>query len=173
MVNNRGRLEVDPGPEAGDHSLIVESLLERDLKSLIQSLDVSYLLHATEDANTVGSAVTDLLGIEIHPEVEELKGHFGNVIIKVSFRLHGTDATKSFENVSSKLPRSLKNDIVDQIDQLLDEHASLFLRLDKQKLVRGELALGTQDAIRLKVKPRGFLVGRQVEGFFASLLEGR
>jgi RNA binding exosome subunit len=143
------------------------------LKGAIQSLDVSYLIHSTEDADVVSSAVTKLFGIEGSPEVEEMMGHFGNIISRVSYHLHGSDAVRSFEDFASKLPDPMRKELAQGIGQYLDEHSSLFVRLDKQKLVRGEVALGTHDSVRLKVKPRTFMIGGQADGFFVDLLEGR
>ncbi len=142
------------------------------MKSLIQSLDVSFLLHATEDLEKVSLAVGAIIGVDAPAEVEEMTGHFGNRIRRVSFRLHGEDATASFFRLARRLPEPLKAELTRDMDRFLDEHSALFLRLDKQSLVEGELRLGSGDAVRLKVKPRAFMMTGSAGGFFARLLEG-
>ena len=140
------------------------------MKSVIQSLDVSYILHATEDPGRVSAAVRALVGEEATLELEEMEGHFGNSIGKASLHLHGDDATRAFSRVMSRMPPALKRSVAGDIDDLLDEHSSLYLRFDKQRLVKGEVAAGYEDAIRLKIKPRGFLMHGHARDFFLSHL---
>ena len=142
------------------------------MKSTIQSLDVSYLVHETEDLEKVNSAVAKFIGSEVSPEIEVMAGHFGNSITKGSVHLHGAEATQSFQGIVQRLPPALKTDLVAKIGIYVDEHSSLFLRFDKQRLVQGELAAGSKDAIRVKVKPRAFLMKGRANEFFANLLTG-
>ena len=143
------------------------------MKGAIQSLDVSYLLHATEDANKVAAAVRGLVGGEAPFEFEEMEGHFGNSIRKASLRLHGEDATKAFTRLTARMPGELKKSVARDIDRLIDEHSSLYLRFDKQRLVQGEIAAGYDEAIRLKIKPRTFLVHGHARDFFLDQLRAR
>jgi RNA binding exosome subunit len=142
------------------------------LKSTIQSLDVSYLLHATEDIQKVNSAVTKLVGAAAPPEIEEMTGHFGNSIRRVSFHLHGIEAMKSFQGFMERLPQGLRAELAMNVGKNLDEHSSLFLRFDKQRLVQGDVVMGANDAIRIKVKPRAYLMKGGANEFFATLLTG-
>ncbi len=140
------------------------------MKGAIQSFDVSYLLHATEDPETVSLAVREIFASDASFETEEMEGHFGNAIKKVDLHLHGDEASKAFQELTSKLPSTLRGELVRDLDKYVDEHSSLFLRLDKQKLVRGELSLGSSDVIRLKVKPRAFVMKGHGREFFTNLL---
>ncbi len=55
---------------------------------------------------------------------------------------------------------------------MLDEHNALYIRLSKQVLVmRGSAVLASSDPIRVKVKPRSYMVKRDPEGFYARLFE--
>ena len=143
------------------------------VKSAIQSLDLSYLLHATEDADRVADAVRGLVGVENPFEFEEMEGHYGNNIRRVSLHLHGEDATRALARLTQKMPQALKDATAREIDKLIDEHSSLYLRFDKQRLIRGELAAGYDDAIRLKIKPRAYLMHGHAKDFFLGQLEGR
>jgi len=141
------------------------------VKSAIQSLDVSYLLHATEDADKVAAPVSGLVGSEATFEFEDMEGHFGNSIRKVAVHLHGDQATRAFAALIGSMPGELRRELAKEIDKFVDEHSSLFLRFDKQKLVEGEIAAGYEDAIRLKVKPRVFLMHGHAREFFLEQLK--
>ena len=141
------------------------------MKSTIQSLDVSLLLHATEDSERVIAAVRGLIGVDGPLETEEMEGHFGNRIQKVSVHLHGDQATKAFALLTAKMPVELRKELAKDIDKVVDEHSSLFLRFDKQKLVKGEIAAGYDDAVRLKVKPRAFVIHGHAREFFLEQLK--
>jgi RNA binding exosome subunit len=143
------------------------------VKGVIQSLDVSYILHATEDPEKVASAVRGLVGSEATFESEDMKGHFGNSIRRVSVHLHGEDATRAFARLTARMPLALKESVAKDIDRLVDEHSSLYLRFDKQRLVHGEIAGGYDEAIRLKVKPRAYLMHGHARDFFLGELKAK
>ena len=142
------------------------------MKGPIQSVEVTYLVHATEDPDKLGRAVSTLLGSAAEPEAEKLEGHFGNVITRARLHLTGDEASGAFRSILETLPADLKKEIVSDLPSFLDEHGAFFLRLDKQKLVAGSAALGTGDAVRLKVKPRLFLVKGSAPKFYEQLIEG-
>jgi RNA binding exosome subunit len=140
------------------------------LKSEIQSLEVSYLLHATEDPQKVKSAVVDLVSAEVDPEAREAEGHFGNKIVRVRFHLIGEDATKAFVRILDRLSSQTKEELGEKLGAHIDEHSALFLRFDKQRLVAGSLALSSADPVRVKVKPRIFLIQEDALSFYSRLL---
>jgi len=142
------------------------------LKGPIQSVEVTYLVHATEDQKKVGEALDRVLAIKTQPVVEQLEGHFGNEILSVKLHLTGEEAARAFQGVVASLPKNLKADLIANIGSFLDEHSALFLRLDKQRLISGTLALRSGDSVRLKVKPRLFLLKGGAAEFFASLIGG-
>lgn len=139
-------------------------------KSPIQSLEVSYLVHATEDAERIGSAVTSILGSVGEPEVDEMEGHFGNRIVRVSHHLTGEDAVRTFNTMVSRMEPSLKRRLRDELGHHLDEHCALFLRLDKQRMMAGKLELTDADPVRLRVKPRLYTARAGAPSLFVRLL---
>jgi len=142
------------------------------LKGPIQSVEVTYLIHATEDPRKVEAAVVEVLGVESKPETEGLEGHFGNLITKVRVHLTGEAAATAFRALVARMPQSLRRGISEDIDSLIDEHSALFLRFDKQLQIRGTLSLASGDAVRVKVKPRGFMVKGGAVQFFSQLIGG-
>lgn len=113
-----------------------------------------------------------MLGNTVKPVVERLEGHFGNEILSARIRLTGEEAAKAVHTAFASLSKDLKAELVANIDEYLDEHSALFLRLDKQRLVSGILALGSRDSVRFKVKPRLFLVRGGAAEFYAKLIGG-
>jgi RNA binding exosome subunit len=124
------------------------------LKPPITSVEVTYLIHATEDERKVEEAVKSLLGMTPSFERDVLEGHFGNQIIKARAHMTGEAAASAFRHVIASLPLDVRRGAVMDLRAHIDEHSALYLRLDKQSLISGSPELGTKDAVRVKVKPR-------------------
>jgi RNA binding exosome subunit len=138
----------------------------------VQSLEVSYFLQATEDEEKVRRAVTALIGGDVPTERQEAEGHHGNMIVWVRHHLTGGEAEDAFREIMAHLDEEEKGIILRDLDATLDEHNALYIRLSKQALVlRGAALLTSSDPIRLKVKPRAYLVKGDPAAFYAKLLE--
>lgn len=142
------------------------------MKGPIQSVEVTYLIHATEDSEKISTAVSRLTGVLSEPVLEHLEGHFGNEITKARIQLTGDVATRAFERIVVMMSDGMRKSISADIGSFLDEHSAMFLRLDKQLLVSGSLALGSGDSVRVKVKPRLFLAKGGAPRFYADLMGG-
>jgi RNA binding exosome subunit len=140
------------------------------LKGPIQSLEVTYLVHATEDASRIWSAVAGLLVVPTEVGYERLEGHFGNEILRAKLRLTGNEASDALKRLVEALPARMKKELSSHVEAYLDEHGTLFLRLDKQALVSGVLALGSADPVRFRVKPRLFLMKASAPQFYRRLM---
>ena len=143
------------------------------VKGVIQSLEVTYFVHATEDREKIERAVARLLGQEPNPETEALEGHFGNQIVSIRVHLTGEDAESGFRHLVDSLPAAVLEQLLTELESHLDEHSALFVWLDKQSLVSGSVSLGTSDPVRVKVKPRIFMVKGGAADFYAGLLGRR
>jgi RNA binding exosome subunit len=143
------------------------------MKSLIQSMEVTYLVHATEDPAKIAMAVARALGIEATPEIETLEGHFGNRILRAKVHLTGDEAEGGFSRLVEAMPRGVVDEVLSEVGAHLDEHSAFYLRLDKQSLVSGSISLGSSDPVRVKVKPRRFLIKGGAPEFYSRLLRGR
>jgi RNA binding exosome subunit len=140
------------------------------LESRIQSVEVSYLVHSTEDQQKLSRRVEEMLKMDVQGKADELEGHYGNKIVRVSYRITGGSASSFFANLASSLPEEVKKELSKDLERMVDEHSALYLRLDKQSLVSGRLALGGVESVRLRVKPRLFLLrGGAVEFYRESL----
>jgi RNA binding exosome subunit len=142
------------------------------LKSPIQSVNVTYLVHATEDFDKIQKEVDEVLGAPAKPTIERMVGHFGNEITRAEILLTGETAWAACRTLFSKIGAVQKKEIGDFLSQFLDEHSAMFLRFDKQALMTGVLQLGSIDSLRVKIKPRKFLLKGDAVSFYTGLLNG-
>ena len=143
------------------------------MKSPIQSVEVSYLVHATEDPEKVGRAVAALLRTSRGEATERLQGHYGNEIFRVRIHLTGDEAARACDSLFVRMQPVAKAEVLGGLDSFIDQHSALFLRLDKQALVSGEVAPGSADPVRIKIKPRGFMVRGGAAAFYQDLIGRR
>jgi RNA binding exosome subunit len=140
--------------------------------SELQSLEVSYFIQATEDEEKVRRAVEALVGEGLPEDRQEAEGHHGNTIVWIRHHLTGDAAMTGLRGIVSRMGKDEKTSILEGLSSGLDEHNALFLRLSKQVLVmKGDAVLASSDPIRVKVKPRSFLVKGDPTGFYERLLE--
>jgi len=140
------------------------------MKGPIQAVEVTYLVHETEDPRRIEKAISKLMGQVASPETERLEGHFGNQIERSSLHLTGPGAESAFRQIVAAMPKEMVDDITSNIGSHLDEHSALFIRLDKQRLVSGTLALGSGDPVRVKIKPRAFMMKDGAARFYLNAL---
>ena len=121
-------------------------------------IDIRFFVHATENLDKVVEAVRRLLPSDYRDDVlfkkDSLRGHYGNPITLFETRIKGKEIIKAFvENLSSRLDNLDKETLRREID-LHVEKGSLYVRLDKQAALQGELKLCTADPIRVRLRFR-------------------
>lgn len=142
------------------------------MSSEVQSLEVSYFVQLTEDEEKVRKAVASLLGGEFPEERVEAEGHFGNKIVWVRRHIVGDVAGAALKEIVSRIAKDERKAIMGDLEAMLDEHNALYIRLSKQVLVMtGDAVLASSDPIRVKVKPRSYMVRGDPAGMYARLLE--
>ncbi len=120
----------------------------------IDRVTVSAVVHSTEDMEKVGEAIAELFPFEFEIEVSRAKGHYGNELKFLEVEVKDRKKIREFLNhVFSKLKEGgeleqLKKSLEDRIDA----GNVLHIRLDKQKAYLGELVLGSEDPIAVKIK---------------------
>ena len=125
------------------------------------SVTVSFFVHSTEDEPRLLKSVQERLGIqEEEISKEKMEGFFGNEII--SFRAHiiGKRAQPVSNLIFNSLSKPARSLLLSEIDKSLDEHDSLYLRLDRQSLGDPEISLSDEEPIRVKLKPKSRFGGR-------------
>jgi RNA binding exosome subunit len=144
------------------------------MKGPVQSLELSCLVHATEDEGRVRSSLKAALGTEEEGEAQELTGHFGNRIVQITYHLTGEEAAHALASVLSKLSKGARAEALANLESMVDQHSALYVRLDKQSVMRGSFELGNKEPVRVRVKPRLYsLKGGAIEFYRAALAGGR
>jgi RNA binding exosome subunit len=140
-------------------------------KREIQSVEVSCFVHATEDEDKVKEAIKGFLGIFDDPLEELLEGHFGNRIIRTTWHLTGDEAWKAFSSITTSIGTEGRAQIVKELSASVDSHGALYLRLSKQSIIRKSALISSSDPVRIRVKPRGFMMKGDPKQFYSRLLE--
>ncbi|MDG6925239.1 MAG: hypothetical protein JRN09_01670 [Nitrososphaerota archaeon] len=139
----------------------------------IQSVEASCFVHATEDEEKVMRLVGRLLGAEDGPAEEVLEGHFGNVIVHLTWHLTGEAAGSAFRRLLEAIGQEGREAVLVDLSAHTDDHGALYLRLNKQALLRGAAVFTSSDPIRVRVKPRSFLMKGNPDQFYRRFLEAR
>ncbi len=134
-------------------------------------MEISCFIHATEDEGKISGALANELKIPSEAQTERLDGHFGNEVIHLSYHLTGEEAWIAFRVIADRLDSENLHVLLQGLDSAIDEHSALFLRFSKQDLVMGKFALSAGDPVRVRVKPRQFMIRGDVTRFYAELLE--
>jgi|SRR5579875_3922538 RNA binding exosome subunit len=131
------------------------------------SADISFLVHATEDKDRVSQAVSESLGVAAERfSFSESEGHFGNKILLAFATIEANSATTLVSRIVSSLTTSDKDTLARKLDQYTDEKGNLYIRLDKQKVMRRKISLSESDSIRVRFRPiRRYRPGSNVQTY--------
>jgi len=141
------------------------------LKAAVQSVEVSCFVHATEDRAIIADSLSRTVTGDVQPEEEEMEGHFGNPILHVRYSLKGEEGVVAMGKIAYLLSKETKDKIMRELALLIDEHNALYLRFSKQSLVAGKFEIGSEDSIRVRVKPRGYVPRGEIMDLYKILLD--
>ncbi len=112
---------------------------------------IDVIIHATEDISKIYQSFEKLLDLkEENFTIHETAGHFDNPIILLNAKI----VKKEAQNFMKKLLELLS---IEQINELIEEieertvDSRFHMRLDKQELVKGNLAFREKDTIKIKI----------------------
>ena len=123
----------------------------------IQTVEISTIAHATDDLDKVQTALTRLIpdalkGRQLFTR-RYLQGHYGNPIVTFEARLTKPSEIGSFTTFFlNQLPHKDKLAIQRNLGSYSDADGNLYIRLDKQQTFRGNVQLGEEDPIRVRMK---------------------
>ena len=122
----------------------------------VQHLEITALVHATEDTERVEKAVSNLFpeDVEVSPyEAIKLEGVFGDSLTMLKWVLKNRrPATETFNNMLRGLNSLDLDQVLETLSDRIDENKNMYMRLDKQKAAIGVTKLGNRDSIRVKAR---------------------
>ena len=112
---------------------------------------INLILHATENEKKVFEELENNFQIEQSEfEVEEVSGHFNNPILLISSKLKRKTAENFVSLFFSKMKKEEFEDVFNYVEDYVT-YSGLSLRISKQKLMSGILALSREDTIKVNI----------------------
>ncbi len=135
---------------------------------LASKVEIELIIHATESIDKIIDALYRIIDLKDAPVViEVLQGHYGNPIYRVMIVLKEELADEFARRLCQSLVNKdyLKSTIGLRFDS---KNSILFLRLDKQELVKGKIAIyDGDDVIRVKMR---IPLDKGLDGFIRECL---
>jgi RNA binding exosome subunit len=112
---------------------------------------IEIILHATEDERKIFDSFLDIFGIE-EPEFTkgQLVGHYENPITFLRAKITKNKASSFIKKLVSNLPQDQLSEVIDDMENRVQD-SMLHIRLGKQELVKRNLVLQENDAIKVKI----------------------
>lgn len=126
------------------------------MRCLTKFIEVETFIHATENREMVVGATLGMFR-EYNYEVDErtVLGHHGNPITVVTVKVYGCDSEQAVKQLISRLDK-LDRDVIRASLVDRSERNRIYLRLDKQELVKGRIVLGhSDDVIKVTISVDG------------------
>ena len=112
---------------------------------------INLILHATENEKKVFEELENNFQIEQSEfQVEEVSGHFNNPILLISSNLKRKTAQNFVSLFFSKMKKEEFEEIFNYVEDYVTS-SGLSLRISKQKLMSGILALSREDTIKINI----------------------
>ncbi len=146
-------------------------------KIKLVEVEISTHCHATEDLEKVKRAILNLLPEDLRQKVDikyqELRGYYGNPIVRLVITVRGSEAEEVARYIMSKLPEHDRRYLVYSIEQRYDRRSNkLYLRISKQDSYLGTPVLyDGSDAIRAVFSFSIVRSEEEVKRFIETLIE--
>lgn len=109
---------------------------------IVRMVEARTYCHATEDCEKVARALSKVVEGKI--AIEKIRGHHGNEIAVMTTRVEGCDATTALSKILKLLDDIEFNILINSIDIYKNR---IFIRLNKQKALRGVLRIDVGDDV--------------------------
>mgnify|MGYP000462191260 FL=1 len=113
-------------------------------------VDLRTFCYETEHLTRVERALRAFLPDEFEVTRAESEGHHGDRIVVLSARVENADGVRHVLARLAGLPEFER--ILDELDERVTDNTELFLRLDKQAALRGDVRRGDGITLRAKVE---------------------
>ena len=125
---------------------------------MFSSVDISILVHATEDENKILNHILENFRLStniVTIDYVKTEGHWKNPIMRLIIST-SSNIDRLYTDLCNQLRINYGSEDLDQyLKNNLDEKGSVYIRLDKQKLCARALLLSDTDAVRMIFKKKG------------------
>jgi len=119
--------------------------------SLHAEVKIDTILHATEDIDRILKCFLENFNLGQEKfNVQNLTGHFNNPITLLSINLKKKEAEEFIRNLLTKISKSDFDEIYENVGELISS-SGLKLKIDKQRMLNGEIMLEQRDAIKISI----------------------
>ena len=114
-------------------------------------ITIDVIVHATEDISKILQSFDEVLEIKEEEFTSiETTGYFENPIIILSAKLQKKQGQNFIKKMLELLPINQINELIEEIEERTID-SRFHLRLDKQELVKGKLAISEKDTVKIKI----------------------
>jgi hypothetical protein len=112
---------------------------------------IDVIIHATEDISKILQSFEELLELKEESfTIHETTGHFDNPIIMLNTKIVKKEAQNFIKKLLNLLSIEQINELIEEIEERTVD-SRFHMRLDKQELVKGNLAFREKDTIKIKI----------------------
>ena len=112
---------------------------------------IDVIVHATEDISKIFQAFEELFELKREEfTINETTGYFENPIIMLNVKIVKKQAQNFMRKLGELFSHQQINELIDQIEERTVD-SRFHMRLDKQELIKGNLAIREKDTIKLKI----------------------
>lgn len=113
-------------------------------------VDIQLIVHATEDLEKILATFKEAFDIDREDfDMQNLTGHFENPIIMLHAKIKKKKAQFFVKKLVASIPREQINTIIEDLENRYDD-STLYLRIGKQSLVKGEIVLSDKEPVDRK-----------------------
>ena len=114
-------------------------------------ITIDVIVHATEDILKIYQSFEDVLNLKEDDFVlEEVEGHYENPIIMLKAKIVKMRAQDLMSKILELLPDEQIKELIEEIEERTVD-SRFHMRLDKQELIKGNLAVREKDTIKIKI----------------------
>lgn len=117
------------------------------------SLEVSFILNATEDEEKSVRSISEFVGINKLSRVD-VKGYYGNLMHIITMTITKNRAEVIIGKVLNMISEEDLEKIMTSLGKSIDKNGNLHLRIDKQSILEGPLRLSEKDPLKMKIIPK-------------------
>jgi hypothetical protein len=114
-------------------------------------VDIQLIIHATEDLEKIFATFKETFDVDREEfDRQDLTGHFENPIIMLHAKIKKKKAQFFVKKLVASIPREQINTIIEDLENRYDD-STLYLRIGKQSLVKGEIVLSDKEPVKIKI----------------------